>query len=240
MWVPGEFGSPHHWLQGAGPAAPVLQGGGKYVGWQRRPLARVPFHAERKESRQQQDGVGQLGSWTLYSFPQATEPVPPRHMDRGRPRKGLRSKPARGPAPSCLFPPPKLGWNCSVSCAMPRWRQPCGSPGRAGWAHGVARADPPRLTPTSPLPWGAISAGWPRGGVRCEPQHLGCNRTRALGAQRTLRPRPDGGQRPLGRSVTGGGSRAGSRMWSVRLGEGAGAGVVVLVLSPTCCAWPCV
>lgn len=101
-------------------------------------------------------------------------------------------------------------------------------------------ADPPRLTPTPPPPWGAISAGWPRGGVRCEPQHLGCNRTRALGAQWTLRPRPDGGQRPLGRSVTGGGSWAGSRMWSMRLGEGAGAGVIVLVLSPTYCAWPCV
>ncbi|KAK2093832.1 hypothetical protein P7K49_027570 [Saguinus oedipus] len=34
---------------------------------------------------------------------QATGPVPPRHVDRGEPRKGLRSNPAHEPAAFCLF-----------------------------------------------------------------------------------------------------------------------------------------
>lgn len=63
------FMSPCHWLQGAkpGPDSPVLQGGGKYAGWEGWHLALLPFHAERKESRQWQDYVCHPGFWILYS-----------------------------------------------------------------------------------------------------------------------------------------------------------------------------
>ena len=63
------FRSPCHWLQGAkpGPASPVLRGSRKYVGREWWHLALVPFHAERKESRQWQDYVCLPASWILYS-----------------------------------------------------------------------------------------------------------------------------------------------------------------------------
>lgn len=114
------FMPPCHWLQGAKPgaASPVLRGSGKYVGWARWHLALVPFHAERKESRQWQDKVCQPGSWILFS-PQDT--MPPGHMDRGEQERGLRSRPACGPAPSSVFPPGgRLGWNSSTQRVMPR------------------------------------------------------------------------------------------------------------------------
>ena len=91
-----RFRSPCHWLQGAkpGPISPVLRGGGKYVGWGGGGgggwhLALIPFHAERKESRQWQDYVCQPGS--LDPLQLTVRPQGLRHQDTwtGVSKKGL-------------------------------------------------------------------------------------------------------------------------------------------------------
>lgn len=119
----------HHYLGARGLGSPrpgfrvhsqtvsaVRQGSGKYVGQEQWHLAPVPFHAERKESARGRAMFASLDPGSFTASIQATGPVPPRHVDAGKPRKGLRSGPACGPAPSCPFPPQGAG--LEFQCVM--------------------------------------------------------------------------------------------------------------------------
>lgn len=78
---------------------------------------------------------------------QATGPVPPRHVDRGKPTKGLSSGAVTcGPAPSCLFPRPEEG--LEFQRVMHNAQKESYSPGQAAWANFIKfRSCPPPPTP---------------------------------------------------------------------------------------------
>lgn len=67
-------------------------------------LGSVSFPPQQKECCQRQDYAFQSGCWMLYSLIQAAGPMPPRHVDRGEPRKGLRSKPSPRAGPLLSLP----------------------------------------------------------------------------------------------------------------------------------------
>lgn len=110
---------------------------------------------------------------------QATGPVPSRHVDRGKPREGLSSGPASGPAPSCLFPPREAGlefqhamheaqkesYPRGTSPVTPQGRQP-----RRTLLNSQILPYPTPLPPAAP-PTRVSSTGSLCGDVKCDPQH---------------------------------------------------------------------
>lgn len=90
-------------------------------------------------------GKAARGRATFSSLePGSTGPVPPRHMDRDKPREGLAST----PWPPCLRPPRDQA-GVPVRCVTSRspegvtlQRQPCGLTGPAGCADLIPFTDP--------------------------------------------------------------------------------------------------
>lgn len=134
------FVSPHHWLQGLEPghASQALRGGGKDVAcskgiWPWAPSTQNPGKAARGRMT-----ASSLESGSSTAFIQGLGSMPPRHVDRDKPRVRAPPPPPASLQP-CLCPPRDQGWNSSEMRHSQKPRRKVTIAASALWPHGACR-----------------------------------------------------------------------------------------------------